>query len=227
MAKYANKQKQKVKCTPILRTVRQKRCVEIGSAELSRAYADIARNITTVLNDRQYDTEASQPVFKTYQTKRTRVQARQAGMTNFQLLSSLSKAAAYMHCSVGEPKDKKRTRSSKARAKIVYLRTTVRYRRKTEAEPVPQAEEEKKVLTDIDMHGGELSKEILILAYTIQPIPRKNINTNVQSKNYQIALVSTKNTYFELFGVSISKHERKGERPTSQVRMTARPHEHK
>ena len=163
-SKYAIKQKNKKRTPPTLRTVRQKKYVEMGSAETTR-------NVMSVLNDRQYDTEASQPVFKTYHTKRTRVQARQAGKTNFQLLSSLSKAAAYMHCSVGESKDEKRTRSNKDRAKIA--RTTVRYKRKTEAGLVPQAGEEKKVLTDTDMHGGVLSKEILILAYMIQTITRK------------------------------------------------------
>ena len=77
-----------------------------------------ASKLTTVLNNRQYDTEASQPMFKLKQTKRTRVQDRQVGKMNAQLLSSLSKAAAYMHCSASEPKNEKRTRSSKARTKV-------------------------------------------------------------------------------------------------------------
>ena len=149
--------KQKAKCTLILRTVIQKRCVEMIKYMQrwpSRAYAETSVSMAythtkynemtvlndrqydteasqpvfktyqtkrtlamTVLNDRQYDTEASQPVFKTYQTKRTRVQARQTGKMKFQLLSSLIKAAAYMYCSVSDPKNEKRTRSSKARAK--------------------------------------------------------------------------------------------------------------
>ena len=74
---------------------------------------------TTELNDRQYATKAKLTKLKRHLANRTLVQVRQADKENVQLpFSSISKAAAYTHWSGSESKDEKRTRSSKARARV-------------------------------------------------------------------------------------------------------------
>ena len=104
-----------------------------------------------------------------------------------------------------------------------YLRTSVRYSSKAETEPLPQAGEDKKVVTNTDMHEGVTSKEILILYYMSQFIFEK-INTDVKPKNYQVTFVYNKCSSGKISGVSSSKHEMKGER-TRQARMTAKPYD--
>ena len=187
-----------------------------------------APSVNTVSNDRQYDTEASQLAFKTSSTKRTLAQTRQASRMNVQLLSYLSRTAAYTLCnkvrdlntvkaaSISGPnlarlKQNKRTRTNHM---TDHLKPTGQYNRKPVTELVRQPKEVYRVETNKGMYERP-PRKMAIVCY---------INHLTFWMYIHCMKFSNKGIYiFLLSGVSNSKLHKARVKPTQHGNTRTKP----